>query len=69
MNLDADELDMIRIAMAELKQQMTKDGKKVGLTVVPTPLCDSIILKVNAALIEEQKDIDFEKRRNAINQN
>lgn len=62
-NLDALDLQIIQLALSKAKfDLMRHDGE-------PTPGIDLVAAKVNSALIEEQKDIDFEKRRNAINQN
>ena len=60
LDLNHSELTTIQLALSNAKLDLiARDGR-------PTKGLDAIAAKVTAALIEEQKDIDFEKRRNAI---
>ena len=63
LDLNHTELTTIVLALSNVKMGLIASGK-----ANKTPAFDALAAKINLALIEEQKDIDFEKRRNAIMQ-
>jgi hypothetical protein len=58
LELDQNELELVRLAISCAKLDLRKEEPEL-----PTPGYDAIASKVNAALKDIQKDIQFEKYR------